>query len=79
VVAAGGEAYLVLGDPIVQSVFVGDPSRPVTVEAVLQGFRLADSLAAVPLDIVDEYVDPLKDSTVLGLSASSDTSMRSAT
>src|SRR3984957_255861 len=67
VVAAGGEANLVVCDLVHEAVLVGDATGPIPLEAVLERPGLADPLVAVALDIGDELVDPLEDLAVLGL------------
>lgn len=67
VVAARGDTDLVVADLIHQTVLVGDPTGPVAVEAMLEGFRFADAFVAVTLDVFAHCVDPLEDLAVLGL------------
>jgi hypothetical protein len=68
VVAAGSDADLVaFGDLVDEPMFLGDPSRPVTREVVLERLRLADAFIAVADHVLDQLVDPSENPPVLGL------------
>ena len=47
--------------------FVGDPSRPVASEVVLERFWFADAFIAVADHVLDQVVDPFENPPVLGL------------
>ena len=66
VVAAGSDPDLAFGDLVDEPMFVGDPSRPVTREVVLERFRLADAFIAVTDHILDQLVDPFEKPPFLG-------------
>src|SRR5699024_3962930 len=65
VVAARRDTHLVLERFVDQAVFIVDATRPVPLEAVLQGFGLADPFIAVSSDVGDQPVDPLAQLAVL--------------
>src|SRR5450756_34894 len=72
VVTAGGDADLVACDLVDEAVLVGDPPRPVPVQAVLERLGFADPLVRGPTggaagDVLEQFVDPLDDASVLGL------------
>jgi hypothetical protein len=67
VVAASSDPDLAFGDLVDESMFVGDPSRPVTREVVLERFRLADAFIAVAHNVLDQLFDPFEKPPVLGL------------
>jgi hypothetical protein len=67
VVAARRDANLSIGDLVDEPVFVGDSSRPVACEIMLERFGLADPGLAVALTVLDEQVDALEYLAVLGL------------
>ena len=54
-----------IGGSALGPMFVGDATRPVSLEAVLERLRLADAFVAVALDVGDQGIDPLQDLTVL--------------
>ena len=56
VVAARRGTDLVVDDLVDESVLVGDASRPVAVEAVLEGFGLADAVVAGARDVLEQRV-----------------------
>lgn len=66
-VAARGDPDLIAGDLVDQSMLIGDATRPVALEAMLERLGLADALVAVPLDVLEQIVDPFEDLAVLGL------------
>ena len=67
VVSAGCYPNLVIADFVDESVFIGDSSRPIGGEVVLEGLRLADALVAVAHDVLDQQIDSLEDLSVLSL------------
>lgn len=50
-----------------QPVFVGNPSRPIAAEIVLEWFRFADAAKRLPLNIPNQLIDLAHDGLV-GLS-----------
>ena len=51
-----GVVFNFIYDPVV----VGDSPRPVSGEIMFKGFGFPDSLVPVPLNISDQFVDPLQ-------------------
>jgi hypothetical protein len=47
--------------------FLGNPSKPVTREVVLQRLRLANAFIAVANHVLDQLVDPFENPAVLSL------------
>lgn len=66
-VAAGGDPDLVFGDLVDEPMFLGNPSKPVTREVVLQRLRLANAFIAVANHVLDQLVDPFENPAVLSL------------
>jgi hypothetical protein len=54
VVPARGDPNLAVDDFIDEPVLIGDPPRPVAVEAVLERFGFAESLVAIAIHIADQ-------------------------
>ena len=67
VVAAGSDADLVVDDLVDESMLVGDASRPVSSEVILQGFGLSDAFVSIAHDVLDQRIDSLQHLTVLPL------------
>src|SRR5690606_33211769 len=67
VIAAGCDAHLIVDEPVNESEFGVDPSRPVAREPVFEWLGLADPFVAVPDDVQDQLVDPLEQFAILSL------------
>ena len=58
--------YIVL-DVVYEAVFVINPAAPVSAEAMLEWFWIANAGELISLDVFDEHVDALKDFPILVL------------
>jgi hypothetical protein len=67
VVAACGDAHFAARALVDESVLIGDTSRPISGEIVLERFGLADSFIAVAHDILNQGVDAPENLSILRL------------
>lgn len=67
VIATGCYSDLIFMNFVDQSVLLGNPTRPISMESKAKRLRFPNALVAVELDIPDEIVDTLKDSLILSL------------
>jgi hypothetical protein len=67
VVAACGDTDFAARELVYESVLIGDTSRPISGEIVLERFGLADSFIPIPDDILNQGVDTPEHLSILRL------------